>query len=301
LKAPAVTRLPFPHPCQMPPNPTHPLLHQLRLLLVALQFLTRVPVPGWVCEGFQAGWLNTCVRYFPVVGALVGCVGAAVLWAALVFWPPQVAALLAVAVTVWLTGAFHEDGLADTLDALGGYVPRERALAIMKDSRIGTYGAAALVLSLGLRVALLGSLAAVDPLGAALALVAAHVVGRTAAVMVMAWLPYAGDAEHAKAKPLATAVDAASVQWAAVWGLALLAGLALADASVGLADGQAGDLSLLDGMSMRWLWVLAATAGVVWAMRRWLTQRLGGYTGDALGATEQFTEMAVLLVLASRT
>lgn len=301
MKAPAVTRLPFPHPCHMPPNPTHPLLHQLRLLLVALQFLTRVPVPGWACENFQAGWLNTCVRYFPVVGALVGCVGAAVLWAALVFWPPQVAALLAVAATVWLTGAFHEDGLADTLDALGGYVPRERALAIMKDSRIGTYGAAALVLSLGLRVALLGSLAAVDPLGAALALVAAHVVGRTAAVMVMAWLPYAGDAEHAKAKPLATAVDAASVQWAAVWGLVLLAGLALVDASLGLADGQAGDLSLLDGMSMRWLWVLAATAGVVWAMRRWLTQRLGGYTGDALGATEQFTEMAVLLVLASGT
>lgn len=285
----------------MPPNPTHPLLHQLRLLLVALQFLTRVPVPGWVCQGFQAGWLNTCVRYFPVVGGLVGCVGAAVLWVGLMLWPPQVAALLAVAATVWLTGAFHEDGLADTLDALGGYVPRERALAIMKDSRIGTYGAAALVLSLGLRVALLGGLAAVDPLGAALALVAAHVVGRTAAVMAMAWLPYAGDAEHAKAKPLATAVDASSVRWAAVWGILLLAGLALADGSLGLAEGHGTGLPVAEGMTVRWLWALAAAAGVVWGMRRWLTQRLGGYTGDALGATEQFTEMAVLLVLASGT
>lgn len=290
------------------PAPASGPVHQLRLLLVALQFLTRVPVPAWVGVGFQAAWLNTCVRYFPLVGALVGGVGAAVLWAALALWPPHVAALLAVAATVWLTGAFHEDGLADTLDALGGYVPRERALAIMKDSRIGTYGAAALVLSLSLRVLLLGSLATVDPLGAVLALVAAHLVGRTAAVGVMAWLPYAGDAEHAKAKPLATAVDVPSVWWALGWGLALLAALAVADGSVGLLaqpesagpDGLPG-LALPDGLSVRWLWVLGAAGTVVWAMRRWLVQRLGGYTGDALGATEQFTEMAVLLVLASGT
>lgn len=293
------------------PAPASGPVHQLRLLLVALQFLTRVPVPAWVGVGFQAAWLNTCVRYFPLVGALVGGVGAAVLWAALALWPPHVAALLAVAATVWLTGAFHEDGLADTLDALGGYVPRERALAIMKDSRIGTYGAAALVLSLSLRVLLLGSLATVDPLGAVLALVAAHLVGRTAAVGVMAWLPYAGDAEHAKAKPLATAVDVPSVWWALGWGLVLLAALAVADGSVGLLaqPESAGlgdltsvsDLGASQGVSVRWLWVLGAAGTVVWAMRRWLAQRLGGYTGDALGATEQFTEMAVLLVLASGT
>lgn len=297
----------------LPPAPSSAsgLVHQLRLLLVALQFLTRIPVPGWACQGFQAAWLNTCVRYFPLVGALVGGVGAAVLWAALALWPPHVAALLAVAATVWLTGAFHEDGLADTLDALGGYVPRERALAIMKDSRIGTYGAAALVLSLSLRVLLLGSLATVDPLGAVLALVAAHLVGRTAAVGVMACLPYAGDAEHAKAKPLATAVDVPSVGWALGWGLALLAAVAVADGSVGLLaqPESAGlgdltsvsDLGASQGVSVRWLWVLGAAGTVVWAMRRWLVQRLGGYTGDALGATEQFTEMAVLLVLASGT
>ena len=278
------------------------LIHQLRLLLVALQFLTRIPVPGWACQGFQAEWLNTCVRYFPVVGALVGGAGAAVLWAALALWPPHVAALLAVAATVWLTGAFHEDGLADTLDALGGYVPRERALAIMKDSRIGTYGAAALVLSLSLRVLLVSALATVDPLGAMFALVAAHMVGRTAAVGVMACLPYAGDAEHAKAKPLATAVDVASVWWAMAWCAALLAALAFADGNVGLLEQpESAGLALPEGLSVRWLWVLAAAGATVWAMRRWLQQRLGGYTGDTLGATEQFTELAVLMVLSSGT
>ena len=152
---------------------------------------------------------------------------------------------------------------------------------------------------------MLSGLAAVDPLGAVLALVAAHVVGRTAAVGVMACLPYAGDAEHAKAKPLATAVDVASVWWALAWGLALLAALALADGSAGLLEqpesaGLANSM-FTDGLSVRWLWVLAAAGATVWAMRRWLQQRLGGYTGDTLGATEQFTEMAVLLVLSSGT
>jgi adenosylcobinamide-GDP ribazoletransferase len=151
----------------------------------------------------------------------------------------------------------------------------------------------------------------VDPLGAVLALVAAHVVGRTAAVAEMALLPYAGDAQHAKAKPLATAVDMTSVWWALAWGLALWAALAVADGSLGmLAQPESAglgdqsnlpDLGPTQGLSVRWLWALGAAGAVVWAMRRWLAQRLGGYTGDALGATEQFTEMAVLLVLASGT
>ena len=284
----------------MPNHFSNNLIHQLRLLLVALQFLTRVPVPGWVCQGFDAAWLNTCVRYFPLVGLLVGGFGGAVLWAALLLWPPMVAAVLAVAATIWLTGAFHEDGLADTFDALGGHVPRERALAIMKDSRIGTYGAAALVLGIGLRVALLGSLAGVDPLGAVFACVAAHVLGRTAAVAVMAWLPYAGDAEHAKAKPLATAVDAASVWWALGWSLLLWAALAWGDSSLGWLPAPAvSGVAVPDGATARGWWVLGATGAVVWAMRRRLAQRLGGYTGDTLGATEQLTDLAVLLVLAS--
>ncbi|HSV70324.1 MAG TPA: adenosylcobinamide-GDP ribazoletransferase [Methylibium sp.] len=264
---------------------------QARLFFVALQFLTRVPVPAWAGAGFQAHWLNGCVAWFPLVGALVGVWGAAVLLLAGLWWPPLVAALLAVAATLWLTGAFHEDGLADTFDALGGAVPRERALEIMKDSRIGTYGAAALGLALALRVALLAAIAASAPGFAALALVAAHLLGRTAAVAVMGALPYAGDADHAKAKPLATAPHRSTVRRAAVGALAMVG--VIAAVAVG------GSLQA-DAARAPWVWVgaVAATGAVVLAMRRWLARRLGGYTGDALGATEQLTEIAVLMVCA---
>ena len=257
-------------------------VHELRLFFVALQLLTRVPVPRWV--GWQPGWLNDSVRHLPTVGLLVGGCGALVLTGAARCWPPPVAALLAVAAGVWLCGAFHEDGLADTFDALGGSVPRDKALLIMKDSRIGTYGAAALLLVLGLRVALLGALLQRGALPAALALVGANVLGRGCAVAVMAWLPYAGDAEHAKAKPLATAVRPGSAVVAVGLGALIAAGLAACDA---------------DGTARSWAVAGAGTVAVALAMRRWLGRRLGGYTGDTLGATEQLAEVAVLLALAA--
>ena len=259
-------------------------VHELRLFFVALQLLTRVPVPRWV--GWQPGWLNDSVRHLPTVGLFVGGCGALVLAGAARCWPPTVAALLAVAAGVWLCGAFHEDGLADTFDALGGSVPRDKALLIMKDSRIGTYGAAALVLVLGLRVALLAALLQRGALTAALALVGANVLGRGCAVAVMAWLPYAGDAEHAKAKPLATAVRPGSALAAAGLAALIAAGLAACDAG---------------GTARAWAWAVAGagTVAVALAMRRWLGRRLGGYTGDTLGATEQLAEVAVLLALAA--
>ena len=128
------------------PRAVAALVHELRLFFVAWQFLTRLPVPGWV--GHEPAWLNRAVRYFPLVGMLVGAAGAVMAWCAQLVWPPAVAATLAVATTLWLTAAFHEDGLADTFDALLGAAPRDKALEIMKDSRIGSYGAAVLVLGL---------------------------------------------------------------------------------------------------------------------------------------------------------
>lgn len=257
------------------------LRHELRVLGVALQFLTRVPLPRRL--GFEPAWLNDSVRYFPLVGALVGAVGAAVLLAAQRLWPPPVAAALAVAATLWLTAAFHEDGLADTGDALLGAAPRDQALRIMKDSRIGTYGASALVLVLLLRVLLLAELLRRDPAWAAAACVAAHAVGRGCAVALMAWLPYAGDEAHAKAKPLARDVGVGDALYA----------LAIA-------------LLVLSWAGSRWPApahvVAAAVAGalaLVLALRVWLRRRLGGYTGDTLGACEQLGELGVLLALSA--
>lgn len=250
------------------------MIHELRLFFIALQFLTRMPAPRWV--GFEPAWLSQSARHFPAVGLCVGAATALVLTLGHALFGPAVAVGLAMAASVLITGAFHEDGFADTCDALGGTVSRERALEIMKDSRIGAYGAIGLVLMLGLKAAALVSL----PLSAAVpALLLAHTASRAAAVVLIRALPYAGDAEHAKAKPMAQRIEGSSVLVAAGWvafAAAALAWHAPQDSTAVLAS------------------LALAVVGTAWCAG-WLHRRLGGYTGDALGATQQITELLVLL------
>ncbi len=276
------------------------LLHQLRLLAVALQFLTRLPVPA--LQGWRPEWLGQCLVYFPLVGALVGLLCGLVLAAAASWWPPTVAVGLSLAFSVWLTGAFHEDGWADTCDALGGAVSRERALAIMKDSRIGSYGAVGLILMLGLKAAVLVAL--VSPLvtelneaqtshvhqvllgWAWLGLIWCHAGSRLVPVLISAVLPYAGDADHAKAKPLATQVGRRQALGAALTTGAVVASLWL--------------WMVLNGWPTGTLWMAMGHAAIGMALGgllvgRWLRQRLGGFTGDGLGASQQVAELAGLL------
>lgn len=260
------------------------LVHEGRLVCIALQFLTRVPVPRAV--GYEPAWLQACLRHFPLVGAFVGAFAAGVLWAALQAWPPAVAATLSLVATVWLTGAFHEDGLADTCDGLGGAVSRERALAIMKDSRIGTYGAVALVLALGLKIAVVAALAA-QPAFAAAALIWMHAASRAAPVALVWRLAYAGDAEHAKAKPLDTQTDTAALVVALGWVALIGAGL------LGLAPVIAPALAPRLPAALGAAAVASVLAAALCA--RWLRRRLGGFTGDTLGATQQIVELAGLL------
>lgn len=250
------------------------LLHELRLVFIALQFLTRVPVPRSI--GFEPDWLNQSARWFPLVGMFVGAVVALTLGMAGRVFPPAVAVGLSIAAGVLLTGGFHEDGLADTADALGGVVSRERALEIMKDSRIGSYGALALVIVLGLKAAVL---TAMLPALAIPALLLAHAGSRAAAVLVIRVLPYAGDLEHAKARPLARRVSRGGM-WVALGSVGLLGG-----ALVWRTPGQGA--MMLASLAML---ALGAAASV-----GWLRRRLGGYTGDALGATQQVTELLALL------
>ena len=247
---------------------------ELRLLFVALQFLTRVPVPRWV--GFEPAWLNRSARWFPLVGLFVGAVAGAVLWAASAAFPPAVAVGLSIGASVLLTGGFHEDGLADTADALGGAVSRERALEIMKDSRIGTYGALALIIVLGLKAVVLASML---PALAVPALLLAHTASRAAAVVLIRVLPYAGDIAHAKAKPLAQRVSDAGVVVALATVIVVGAVLVACVPSHGLL--------VVTGLVL-------LIIGTVWSIR-WLRRRLGGCTGDTLGATQQVTELLVLL------
>ena len=253
-------------------------MHELRLFFIALQFFTRLPTPAWV--GFEPLWLQHCARYFPAVGLVVGALSGAVLWGALWVWPSSVAVGLSMATSVWLTGGFHEDGWADTCDGLGGAVSRERALVIMKDSRIGSYGALGLILLLGLKAACLVALADGSATAAMLAVLWAHCASRAAPVWLLHTMSYAGDAEHAKAKPLATQASWATVVVALGWVVA---------ASVGIAGLAPQLVPTLCAASV-------AAVGVTFVVQAWLEKRLGGYTGDNLGACQQLVELSALLV-----
>ncbi|HYF59457.1 MAG TPA: adenosylcobinamide-GDP ribazoletransferase [Burkholderiaceae bacterium] len=255
------------------------MAEQLRLFLVALQFYTRIPVTGRVARwmGWEPGWLGRATRYFPLAGMVVALGQALVYAVASVVLPHPVALLLALAAGLLLTGAFHEDGWADFCDGFGGATDRERTLEIMRDSRIGAYGAIGTALMLLLRFE---TLAHIDTDWIAASLLCAAGFSRGCAVLVMASLPYARDEADAKAKPVAEGVGA----------LDALVALGLAVAPVLVLTAWTGDASPgLLGLSF----ALIATA----AVRRLMRRRLGGYTGDCLGAVQQVAEAAFLLGL----
>lgn len=248
------------------------LIQQVRLFFIALQFFTRVPIPAWV--GFQAAWLQHASRYFPLVGLCVGLVVALVYGAAAWLWPAPVAVLLSTAAALYMTGAFHEDGLADMCDGFGGGYTRERIMEIMKDSRIGTYGAVALVLTLGLKVTTLSLLAPGQAIGA---LLLAHPLSRLAAVSLIRSASYAKDS--GKSKPMASTMSAAEFTIAAV--CALLPALAL------------GVLHIVPWPALGAASI--ASAAVACWLRALFVRRIGGYTGDCLGAVQQLSEVAIYL------
>ncbi|MGV8803777.1 MAG: adenosylcobinamide-GDP ribazoletransferase [Polaromonas sp.] len=275
------------------------MLQFIRDYLLAVQFFTRIPVTGRLADwvGFSPEALRRSAGHFPGVGVLVGAVAAAVFGLLQAALPgsaaaPLVAAVLSTVVTVLLTGGFHEDGLADVADGLGGSYDRERALDIMKDSRVGAFGAMALVLALLAKVALLALLGSVEIMAAegdalalaglygAAALGAGHVVSRTLPLLLIRWLAHVGDTATSKSKPLADQISGASLLMAFSWCFAALA----------LASLALDAINLIVGCGF-------ATLALVW-MLRLFKRRLQGFTGDCLGATQQVCEIAFYLGLA---
>ena len=238
-------------------------------LALAWLFLTRVPLHRSVAATPRR--LAASLGWFPAVGAVVGAVGAAVLLVAAVALPAVPAVLLSIAATCLLTGALHEDGLADTCDGLGA-ADSNRALAIMRDSRIGTYGALGLGLTLALKASALAGLA---PGTAAAALVAGHSASRLSAVALIATSRYARAAGTARFT--AAGVDGRGRALAGATGAVLL----LAILPI------AGAGAVLTG-------ALGLAAGHLLA-RALFERRLGGYTGDCLGATQQLSEAGFYL------
>jgi adenosylcobinamide-GDP ribazoletransferase len=247
------------------------MLAEFRYFLAAVQVLTRLPVPA--SRGFEEEWLERGVKYFPLTGALVGAVCAAILLAASKLWSGTLPALLTIAAGIAITGGLHEDGFADFFDSMGG-ATREARLTIMKDSRLGTYGVLALGAGVGAKIFALAGLA--PAIGAA-ALVAIHAGGRLAAVAVISMLPYAGGISAAKIKPLGYGITRTDLAIAAIFGILPLLLLPLA---FGL--------------------TAFAAAGAVSTLAALCALRLfGGYTGDVLGAVEQSYEIVFLLAVAA--
>ena len=238
--------------------------------LLALQFLTRLPLPVEVAFTPQAQAASP--RWYAGVGVVVGLITACLYWGTAMVYPPVVAVLVAIAGQLLVTGGLHEDGFADACDGLGGVRPRARVLEIMRDSRIGTYGVLGLGLMLSGRVALLSAM----PLHAVpFVMIAAHAASRASMLWVMASSTYVRD--EGAATGVAEQLDQRAVMTCVVTaGLAMLPLLFVLPAMV-----------LLLGM--------AGLAAGHYAMRRRFEARLGGYTGDCLGAVQQCSEIGFYL------
>jgi adenosylcobinamide-GDP ribazoletransferase len=245
--------------------------------LLAVQILTRIPVP-WTSRLSPAqarGARERAAGWIPLVGTLIGIFTAVVFAAATLLWPPLVAALLALAAEALLTGAFHEDAVADFCDAFGGGENRDEVRRILKDSRIGSYGALGLILAVALRAA---AIAAVPPTVAFAAIVGSATLGRLSAVILTGLTPPAS-AEGLGASlgtlsrtTLILAILLACPGLAGIiWALPLHAAAALG-----------GDILFLLGL------------------RRYLLRRIGGYSGDCLGFAAYAGQLLLLLACAGK-
>jgi adenosylcobinamide-GDP ribazoletransferase len=238
----------------------------LRLFLIAIQFLTRLPVPESLVASEET--LGRATRFFPLVGVIVGAGAALTFWLLQHLLPHSAAVLGTIIFTAFITNGFHEDGLADTFDGFGGGWTKEQVLEIMRDSRLGTYGALALIFLILGKYSFLSTLA---PGQIWRWLIVAHTASRWTVLPLCAWLPYARAEGQGKlvAKQIGMAemitgsmvfsISVLLLSWQAALAALLVTGLA----------------SLLTGLYFR--------------------ARLSGITGDCLGATNQLTEVALYL------
>ncbi len=253
------------------PAPIAPLDGMAGGLRAALMLLTRLPAGTHLSPGalrWGSGW-------FPVVGAIVGGITAALLTLLAGPLPPAMAAFVVIIVSLLVTGALHEDGLADTADALGGARDRDSIFVILKDSRHGTYGVAALVTALGLRAAALATTVDFPA-----AIVIAAIVSRTTLTALLVALPYVTPDDVARSR---TVVHARVPQ--------LILALAFTAAAFALALARGWLTPLGTGVVVGAGVLVATVAG--WRF----SARAGGITGDFLGATQQVVELASLCAL----
>ena len=239
-----------------------------------LSFYTRIPCPAWVQYSPQA--LNKSRKYLPLIGLVIGGIAALVFWLSHNILPASVSIALSMVATVYFTGAFHEDGLADCADGFGGGWEKAHILTIMKDSRIGTYGTISLVLILGLKFLVLFELQGISNQLLMLTLVMGHSLSRLMASLTMQFYDYVSESSTSKSKSVASLRLSVSEMVLSV--LPVLVVLVF----IGQFQFFAAIILLL---------LLS------WYLARNYQKRIGGYTGDCLGATQQLSEVFFYLIL----
>lgn len=243
---------------------------QIQLLLTAIMFYTRIPVPATL--EYSPERLNRATRYFPFIGWIVGGVGAGVFYGLVQILPLGVSVLLSMLATILLTGAFHEDGFADFCDGFGGGYTREKILTIMKDSRIGTYGSVGLLGMLGTKFL---ALQAMPVYAIPLSMIAAHAFSRLMPVLIIFTSRYSRVDELSKAKPIGKRGKNSDLIIAIFFALIPVAFLPWQLMAVVL------PLALL----------------VTFRFKKYSERKIGGYTGDCLGAVQQLIEVLFYLCL----
>jgi adenosylcobinamide-GDP ribazoletransferase len=253
-------------------------VRELRALAAAFTFMTRFPLGRFASH--DANDLDASAAYFPAVGVAVGAIGALAFALGRTLWPTSAAVLLSMIATVCLTGAFHEDALADTLDGFGGGRTPERVLEIMKDSRVGSYALVGVVLLLGLKFATLFSIAELRATTLGRALVAAHTLARWSSVPLMATYSYVRP-EYTKVRPSAGGPFSRGISVPRAMAATAIAGVAVVVALGPIAAMVTAAVALM----------VTIVSGL------WFKRRIGGITGDTLGAANQIVEIAVYLAI----
>jgi adenosylcobinamide-GDP ribazoletransferase len=233
-------------------------------------FYTRIPCPAWVDH--SEDYLNASTRYFPLMGWIVGGVAGAVFWISNLAFPQELAVLFSILASIWITGAFHEDGFADVCDGFGGGWSKMKILEIMKDSRLGTYGVVGVMLMFAFKFFAL-SLMPVNLIP--LILISGHSLSRWMSTSIIFLGTYAREDELSKVKPIGKKMNGGSFLLSSVFGVA--------------------PLFLLQNF-----WILLAVPLLLlirWRMYRFFKKWIGGYTGDCLGAVQQLTEVIYYLFI----
>jgi len=245
--------------------------YQLELFWLALGFFSRLPIPS--NTPYSEERMNQAGRYFGLVGVILGLAVAGSFFLFAMIFPTTVAVVLTMAFSLLLTGAFHEDGLTDMADGIGGGMTLERRLTIMKDSRIGTYGAATLIVALLSKYVLLSELASVTSM--LVVFVVTSTLSRVVAATLIYDMPYVSDLDSSKSKPLANRQSKT-------------------DLAVLVATGVFASLLLPTSMAAM---LLASAVLFRWLFKTWLIKRIGGFTGDCLGAAQQLFELLSYLII----